>query len=331
MDNQQLQLISLAAEINTLHDSAQQAAMTAVQYAAKCGEKLIQAKAACAHGEWLPWLEVNCRVTARQSQKYIKLANEMPQLLDSNTKSTSYFTGIEAAMAYLTAPEEVKVEVDSSTEPVTEKLIKQLKADHEKTLQQKAEIEQRAEEWRKQYLSEREAKRQLQDNPTTVEVQVVPPDYESTKTAAANLAEKLAKAEAQAKLEKEQAQKLETELQAIEKRKKADIAAGVSKALAGYEKEIQLKQRALEDVKQREAEARQRYNDVTQQITAAEMRTKRLISAKDHLVALSADIYDAFDGVDSLSVDEVREWKKIATALQDGFNVLSKALSTENS
>ena len=74
-----------------------------------------------------------------QASKYMRLSKEMPQLLDSNTKSTSYFTGIEAAMAYLTAPEEVKVEVDSSTEPVTEKLIKQLKADHEKTLQQKAE------------------------------------------------------------------------------------------------------------------------------------------------------------------------------------------------
>lgn len=326
MDNQQLQLISLAAEINTLHDSAQQAAMTAVQYAAKCGEKLIQAKAACAHGEWLPWLEKNCRVSYRQASKYMKLSSEMPQLIDSNWNRSSNFDSINTAIAYLSASEDVKAEVDASPEPVTEKLIKQLKADKEQALQQKAEVETRAEEWRKQFLSEREAKRKLQDNPITVEVEVMPHDYESTKTAAAQLAEKLAKAEAQAKLEKEQAQKLEAELQAIERRKKADIAAGVTKALEDYEKEIQLKQRALDDVKQREEQARQRYHEVTTQITAAEMRTKRLISAKDHLVALSADIYDAFDGTDSLSTDEVREWRKIATALQDGFNVLSKAL-----
>ena len=38
-------VVTLATEINLLHESAQQAAMTAVQYAAKCGEKLIQAKA----------------------------------------------------------------------------------------------------------------------------------------------------------------------------------------------------------------------------------------------------------------------------------------------
>ena len=325
--NQQLQLISLAAEINTLHDSAQQAAMTAVQYAAKCGEKLIQAKAACAHGEWLPWLEKNCRVSRMQASKYMRLSKEMPEL--SNVKSTLHFTGIEAAMAYLTAPEEVKAEVDTSAEPVTEKLIKQLKADHEKTLQQKAEVEQRAEGWRKQYLSERDAKRALEANPTTVEVEVMPPDYEATKQAAAKLAADLAKAEARAKLEQEQAQKLEAELLAIEERKKADITAGVSKALADYDQEIQLKQRALEDVKRREEEARQRYNRITEQISAAQMRTKCLTSAKDHLVALSADIYDAFDGVDSLTADEVREWRKIANALQDGVAVLNNVLGVK--
>ncbi|HMT93908.1 DUF3102 domain-containing protein [uncultured Thiothrix sp.] len=94
--------------------------MTAIQYATKCGEKLIQAKAACAHGEWLTWIEENCRVTARQSQKYIKLAKEMPQLIDSNTNYSSHFDSINTAIAYLSASEEVKAEVDASTEPVTD-------------------------------------------------------------------------------------------------------------------------------------------------------------------------------------------------------------------
>lgn len=84
------------------------------------GEKLIQAKAVCAHGEWLPWLEKNCRVNQRQSQRYMKLASEMPQLIDSNWNRSSNFDSINAAIAYLSAPEEVKSEVDSSTEPVTE-------------------------------------------------------------------------------------------------------------------------------------------------------------------------------------------------------------------
>lgn len=63
---------------------------------------------------------LNCRVNQRQSQRYMKLANEMPQLLDSNTKHAAHFDSIRSAIAYLSAPEEVKSEVDSSTEPVTE-------------------------------------------------------------------------------------------------------------------------------------------------------------------------------------------------------------------
>ena len=67
----------------------------------------------------------------------MKLSSELPEL--SNRQSTADFKGVEAAIAYLSASDDVKAEVDASTEPVTEKLIKQLKADHEKTLQQKAE------------------------------------------------------------------------------------------------------------------------------------------------------------------------------------------------
>ena len=86
-----------------LHDSAQQAAMTAVQYAAKCGEKLIQAKAACAHGEWLPWLGENCTLKERQARKYMRLAEEYPAL--ANRQSTADFRGVEAAIAYWSAPD----------------------------------------------------------------------------------------------------------------------------------------------------------------------------------------------------------------------------------
>ena len=40
----------------------------------------------------------------------------MPEL--SNVSSTIHFTGIEAAIAYLSAPDEVKAQVDESAEPV---------------------------------------------------------------------------------------------------------------------------------------------------------------------------------------------------------------------
>lgn len=44
----------------------------------------------------------------------------MPQLIDSNTNYSSHFDSINTAIAYLSASEEVKAEVDASTEPVTD-------------------------------------------------------------------------------------------------------------------------------------------------------------------------------------------------------------------
>ena len=82
------------------------------------GEELIQAKAACVHGEWLSWLEKNCRISRIQASKYMRLSKEMPEI--SNDNRSYHFTGIEAAIAYLSSSEEVKAEVDASTEPVTE-------------------------------------------------------------------------------------------------------------------------------------------------------------------------------------------------------------------
>jgi hypothetical protein len=77
--------------------------------------KLNEVKAALPHGEFGMWLEGNCRVKHRQAQRYMKLANEMPHLLEANT-SSSTFLGLEAAMTYLSAPEEVKAEVEAKLE-----------------------------------------------------------------------------------------------------------------------------------------------------------------------------------------------------------------------
>ncbi len=90
-----------------------------------CGEKLIQAKAKCRHGEWLPWLEANCNVSQPQASKYVRLANNLPEL--SNYKSTYSLDSIETAIAYLSASDEVKEQVNNSPDPATERQIKELK------------------------------------------------------------------------------------------------------------------------------------------------------------------------------------------------------------
>lgn len=94
-------------------------------YAARCGEALNKAKQFVPHGRWLPWLEENCRVSQPQAFRYMKLAREMPQLVENKTEARFRFESIRSAIAYLTASDEVKEKVDAAPEaPVTEKQIK---------------------------------------------------------------------------------------------------------------------------------------------------------------------------------------------------------------
>ncbi len=77
-------------------------------YAARCGAKLLEAKAGVAHGEWNAWVDANCRIKKTQVQKYMRLARDMPELADANKQSTVYFEGIDHAIALLTADDETK-------------------------------------------------------------------------------------------------------------------------------------------------------------------------------------------------------------------------------
>ena len=106
-------LSALAAEINLLHDEAERHATQAVVYAARCGQKLLQAKAAVNHGQWLDWLAANCRVKKSQATKYMRLTQAMPELLESNFQSTGNLPGFEQAVALLGADDTVKAEVQS--------------------------------------------------------------------------------------------------------------------------------------------------------------------------------------------------------------------------
>ena len=106
-----LTLTTLSAEINSLHRSAEHHVEQAIVYAARCGQKLIEAKAKCEHGEWLPWLKANCEVGHPQATKYMRLAKEMPELIDSNIARGQYLPSLRAGIALLAAPEEVQADI----------------------------------------------------------------------------------------------------------------------------------------------------------------------------------------------------------------------------
>lgn len=70
----------LIRQINEAHSNCERAAQSAVGHAVRCGELLLQAKAAVPHGEWLVWLAENTQVNERTAQLYMRLARELPKL-----------------------------------------------------------------------------------------------------------------------------------------------------------------------------------------------------------------------------------------------------------
>jgi hypothetical protein len=71
-------LTTWAADINAAHHAAMGHTADAVAYAMQAGALLVQAKQKLSHGEFGPWLEANCEVSARQARRYMAAAQGKP-------------------------------------------------------------------------------------------------------------------------------------------------------------------------------------------------------------------------------------------------------------
>ncbi len=128
MSNELTPLGTLAVEIDALNEQANIYANQALVYAAKCGQKLLLAKAQCNHGEFKTWLDENCKTSYTNAKNYMRLASKMPELLKG--QSTALLPSITQAIELLSAPEEIKTEVTAKIEAgedVTVKEIQRLK------------------------------------------------------------------------------------------------------------------------------------------------------------------------------------------------------------
>jgi hypothetical protein len=67
-------LTVLAGEICEAHSSCLWHATTSAQQAIEAGNRLIEAKALVKHGEWMPWLTANCRISDRTASRYMRIA-----------------------------------------------------------------------------------------------------------------------------------------------------------------------------------------------------------------------------------------------------------------
>jgi hypothetical protein len=82
-------LSQLAKLINAEHKLCEHAARSTLEHAVNAGLALIEAKSRVKHSEWTTWLEENCRVGMRQAQKYMKVARELPTILEAKANRGS--------------------------------------------------------------------------------------------------------------------------------------------------------------------------------------------------------------------------------------------------
>jgi hypothetical protein len=67
-------LSDLAEQINAAHAEVLAAVRTSLLHARTAGDLLLQAKARCQHGQWLPWLAGNVQFSERTAQAYMRVA-----------------------------------------------------------------------------------------------------------------------------------------------------------------------------------------------------------------------------------------------------------------
>ena len=251
----------LAAEINLLHEAAEQHATLAVVYAARCGEKLLHAKAVLGHGQWLPWLAEHCHVKERQARKYMTLASEMPELLEPNRHSSADLLGINHAIALLTADEEIKAEVQAridAGESVTVKEIEALKREAQQERETRQLLAKKLEQAHRQNqtldlnlqaASEREQRTYKELLETQNQITAIAD--EQSRSA-------IEQAQQEAQAAQQRIDDLRQQLERLEREKKTAIREGIKSGMAQrqeelnqLERDIQYAEASLKDYRQR--------------------------------------------------------------------------------
>jgi N6-adenosine-specific RNA methylase IME4 len=75
----------LAHRINAEHQQVEGALQTSLEHARTAGELLVEAKARCPHGQWLPWLKAAVRFSEATAQRYMQIASRWAELAKSRT------------------------------------------------------------------------------------------------------------------------------------------------------------------------------------------------------------------------------------------------------
>lgn len=109
MNQHLVSLDALAIRINEQQAQIEQAWGMTLELAKQAGEMLIEAKRLAGHGNWLSWLETNCRVSASMVEKYMKIAKGWDMLAAGNPEHVPNLS-IRDAVKLLAKPRTPKAE-----------------------------------------------------------------------------------------------------------------------------------------------------------------------------------------------------------------------------
>ena len=313
-------LSTLAVEINLLNEQANIFANQAVIYAAKCGQKLLLAKAQCNHGEFKTWLDENCKTSYSQATRFMKLAAKMPEILNSNV-ATSQLMGLNQAIELLSAPDEVKTEVTAKIEAGEDVTIKEI----QRLKKEAAELAQDKESLQNDLIAKTEqaesAEAKVRFQALTVE-SVEKQNDELRNRDQSLIDAKVAEMKAKLILENQQAiaeakriaENAQAELEKLKKERDNQIKLGVSSELQKYDSEIAQKTRQIEYQKQDLEKMQKIKHELDVEVGALAVHKKSIEKIKDNLSFLTVSFSDAFD-TGTIPNEVTGDWGAIYGAL----------------
>ena len=93
----------LADQINEAHRLAQEHAESAIDYAFRVGDLLLQAKSEVKHGKWLPWLRDNVQFSERTAQTYMRLYDKR-KTIERAVADEEEGISVRKAIGYVSRP-----------------------------------------------------------------------------------------------------------------------------------------------------------------------------------------------------------------------------------
>lgn len=311
MSSELTALSTLAVEINLLNEQVEHHKNQAVIYAARTGEKLLLAKAQCKHGEFGNWLKENCTVSPSYANSFMKLATDMPQLLNSHS---SVNIGLKQAIALLNAPEEVKTEVTAKIEAGEDVTIKEI----QRLKKEAAEAKEMLEKANQNAMQTALKLDDKQDEIAKLKGQNWKLENQQQQIIEAKLNEERAKLvleNQQAIAEnKRLADNAIAELERLKREQQKAIKDGVSRELSNLDREIELKQGQVDSYTKRIETLRNTELSLERSVGVLQTHKKCIEKIKDNLSFLTVSFHDAFD-TNEIPAEVSGEWDAIFYAI----------------